>query len=214
MRKKIIVFVGFILMTVAFSMFQCKKYNPPIYDLNSIDATLKRITGKELCQGDIHCHLTLENIYSQEDTVSIAFDSLAMVVSTNYLYSYSFNRSMPGIQSAYAKSPPPDVCEKITDIIIISNKNYSTKYPAGSNLKGIISVRDNNNDIFSGNTTIDEMIENLSLWNYSEYWRDSHSLYTFNIPPETEEIHEITIIYQTEKNQIHTAVLKNIMILK
>ena len=200
-------------MTAVFSIFCCE-VKPETYDFKSIDATLKRIIGKELCQGDIHCHFVLEDIYSQDDTVAISFDSLAIVVSTMYSISYSFNRNMPGIQSVYAKSPPSDVCEKITDIIIASNKDYSVKYPAGSNLKGIISVRDNNNDVFVGNTTIDDMIENLSLWNFREFWRDAHLLYTFNTPPDTEKVHEITITYKTEKNQVHTTVIKNVMILK
>ena len=207
MKRKIIVFAGFILMTLIFSMFRCgcKPYN---YSLDSIDAGLKRITGTHINTVYNYPYYALEDIYSQDDTVAIAFDSLAIEVWTKYSTVYAFNRNLPGIQSAYATSIRI-IYEKITDIIITSNKDYSAEYPSGSNLKGLISVI---HSLDMAAMTVDNMIEMFSL--YDGWQWDYSLLYTFNTPPDTEEVHDITIIYKTEKNQEFTAVVKNVKILK
>ena len=208
MRKKVTVFAGFILMTFVFSMFRCGCNRD--YGLNSIDASLKRITRTAL-DSDGDSYFVLKDVYNQADTVSIAFDSLAIEVKINYnLLSHNFNRNLPGIQSAYATSILYNY-EKITDIIITSNKDYSVIYPAGTNLKIIVSVR--GSYYVQGEKTVDDVIESGRI--YGEHKSDPPPLlYTFDIPPETEEVHEITIKYITEKNQVFTAVIKNVKILK
>jgi len=222
MRKKIIVFASFILMTFVFSMFRCGLFavKDEMYNLKSINASLKRITGTELRvdTDSTTCYLVLEDIYNQNNIASIAFDSLAIMVKTDYYFaSYAFNRNFPGIQSAYAIPPYHEIYETVTDIIITSNKNYSGKYPAGSNLKEIVSIVPkwySSNCFVNEITTIDTIIKVFSLREYGRGWYESQLLYLFNIPPETEEVHEITIKYITEKNQVFTAVVKNVKILK
>jgi len=210
MKKKVVVFAGFILMTLLFTIFRCgcEKY---IYDLNSIETSLKCITGTELYVDTMpdSRYFVLEDIYSQGDTVAIAYDSLAIIVKTNYsrLAAYNFYKNLPGIQSAYAYKPYV-YYENITDIIITSNKDYSNQYPAGSNLKKVISVNSHGYYVYNVKT-IDEMIKDIS-----PSWEAPHLLYTFNTPPETEDVHEITIRYKTEKNQVFSAVVKNVKILK
>jgi len=216
MRKKIIVFAGFILMTVGFSMVQCRFGGKEFHDLKSIDASLKRIVETSLFVDtipDSH-RLVLEDVHSQNNIVAIHFDSLAIEVKTNYSKGYYvFNRNFPGIQSAYAFGKTTEIYEKITDVIITSNKNYNTQYPAGSNLKDIITVGQkwsSSEYRVDVSTTIDTITKNRRV----DYWYESRLIYLFNTSPETEDVHEITIKYITEKNQVFTAVIKNVKILK
>ena len=211
MKRKVILFASFILMTGILSVFRCSCHHD--YGLNSIDASLKRIIGTELYVDTMpdSRYFILEDIYSQGDTVSIAFDSLVIMVETNYnMLSHNFYRNFPGIQSAYATSVSENY-EKVMDITIFSNKNYNAEYPAGSNLKGLISAHTGH--YVTDCMTIDDMIEEVS-WRDGWRWSGPPLLYTLNIPPETEEVHEITVRYRTEKNQIFSAVVKNVTILK
>ena len=205
MRKKIIVFAGFILMTVGFSMLWCSCQSN--FGLNSIDANLKRITGIKTSSADSNWHyFDFEDIYNQDDTIFVVFDSLAIEVKTNYhQLTRAFIREILMMENIESQN-----FEKVTDIIITSNKNYNAKYPSGSSLKELISVRrsHNVNDIM----TVDNMIEESS--HYDRWWYFPPLLYTFNTPPETEEVHDITIKYITEKRQMAIATVKNVMILK
>jgi hypothetical protein len=220
MRKKIIVFAGFILMTVVFSTFRCFCFGgggDEFYDLKSIDANLKHVVGTELWVDTVpYIHrLVLEDIYHQDDTISIAFDSLAIMVKTSYYkLPRKFNGNIHGIQLAHATPSILIIYESITDIIITSNKNYNAKYPAESNLKEIITV---GQDWSSSVCRVDENITLDSL-TIDFPWRLNNGfprmLYLFNTPPDTEEVHEITIKYITEKGQMVSTVIKNIKILK
>ena len=198
MRKKIIVFAGFILMTFVFSMFRCTCKTD--HTLDSINARLCRITERETWSMTVN--FTFENIYRldeygyycQDDIISIAFDSLAIDVRTNYTASNNYNTSLAMVKQTH---------ERVIDIVIISNKNYNANYPAGSNLKEIISVWSFDTFI----RTIDAMLESVS--NVPDY-----GYYMFNIPPETEEIHDITIIYRTDRKRVLIDVIQNVKILK
>jgi hypothetical protein len=216
MRKKIIVFAGFILMMAVFSIFRCsckeKKYN-----LESLNIKLKRITGTKLSNNGSY-ELTMEDIADRRDDsyvsyrgngTSVPYDCLAIEVSVKsvYLVANDFNRNIPGISLAYALTRPDTWYEKITDIIITSNKDYNFEYQAGTNLKNILSVRKNTHKKDATNS-IGDVLQNL-------YARGGmYILFTFDIPPETEEVHEITIKYVTENGQIVSTVAKNVMILK
>jgi len=181
MRKKITVFAGFILMTVGFSMvnFSCRAKK---YDLESISVSLWRATGLRADGSFIY-----DPVYNPNGITAITFDSLAISVSGNYTNSNSLSWE-PLRRSKH---------EKVIDIIITSNKNYNAKYPAGSNLKGIMSAN---------GKTIDAMLKY-----YSNVPPDP--FYTFNTPPETEEVHDITFIYRTKKQKF-IDVIKNVKILK
>jgi len=197
MRKKIIVFAGFILMTVGFSMFQCSCKQD--YTLDSVDMIPLRITEKEAetLIGIVSSprYFNYRNIYRQDEIATISFDSLAIIVNINYVWSSPYNET-------FFKMPVTR--EKIIDIIITSNKNYNANYPAGSNLKGIISVWHSGIYDFS---TIDAVLKELSVVPSPLY-------YMFNTPPETEEIHDLTIIFRTDRKRIVTTTVKNVKILK
>ena len=207
MRKKIIVFAGFILMTVGFSMFHssCKEKK---YNIESLNAKLKHITGTKLSNDGFY-ELTMEDVADNIRTVSsVPYNSLAIEVRVKvYLVANHFNRNIPGISSAYAFTPPDTWYEKITDIIITSDKDYNSEYQAGTNLKNILSVRKGTykKDAIS---SIDEVLQNLYAG------KNGMLLFTFDIPPETEEVHKITITFVTENNNVITTTLQNVKILK
>ena len=187
MKKKVVVFAGFILIIMGFSTvhFSCEKKK---YDLTSIEAILKHIIVR--ADGDFD----YEYIFNPNGITSIAFDSLLIDVEAVYEQSNSLSWEFLR-KSKY---------EKVTDIIITSNKNYNAQYPAGTNLKGIISAWAQYTS--SGYGTIDAMLKYTSNLPYDVS-------YMFNTPPYTEEVHDITIIYKTKKQKFST-VVKNVKILK
>lgn len=125
-----------------------------------------------------------------QDTLAIRYDSLGIDITTVNEYYLAHNSQFKKsflISSCVAQQTDAKF-ERIVDIIVTSNKNYSSNLPKGSDLSGIMNIT-------YGNSPDGVNFESF-LTSYDCKQRDV--LLRFLSPPDNDEVHTITITYITE----------------
>jgi len=143
-----------------------------------------------------------ETILPENGIAQIRYDSLRIQVTNETKIVLNTIKIPFGIESAYAFQVEENY-ELITDIAITSNHDYANDYPAGTNLNDILTI---SND--------------YQTWtSFNDFFAHFYSLsdklfFTFKIPPTTNQVHELTIRYTTEKNRKFAATVSNLLITK
>lgn len=188
--KVIVIYLFFVVLAVVINA--CDGRESGQYKLSEINSIALRLV--DIKTNDIHPD---EEYYSTVayinllDTVAIRYDSLGIDVTTTNEYfaqNFQFNNS-DFIQSCYAKDLSYSF-EKIVDIIVTSNKDYSSNFPKDSDLSGIMNIT-------HGHYTNGISFESF-LTSYDCV--QSNVLLRFISPPDNDEVHTITIKYVTENN--------------
>ena len=132
-----------------------------------------------------------------QDTLAIRYDSLGIDITTRTEYFITQNSQFNNssfINSCYAQKTQVNY-ERIVDIIVTSNKDYSNNLPKGSDLSGIMNIT-------YGHSPNGINIESfLTSYNCEQL----NVILRFLSPPDSDEVHTITIIYVTEHgNEVET----------
>ena len=202
MKKIVIIVISYIIFSVLFDSCWQK---PDYYKLSSINSKLFRITGFEtvgLAQIQTY---SVEDVNVSEDTLKIRYDSIGIEINTENLLAQStvFQHNSFGISPVYALEKVIEY-EKIVDIIITSDKDYNSFYPAGTDLKQIFMISEEHN---VSATHISNFLQNYDARIKTVFLK---LLYA----PEKEEVHTIKIKYKTENNNEYETTVKSVMILK
>ncbi len=152
------------------------------FGLASIDATPKRITGIELLGTNQTAYYTIET-YATEPN-GIRYDSIGIDIF-NTLEQLALHTKMDFFTSAFACSPATNY-DLLADMSITSTQDYNDNYPAGRDLKEIMSIREGYR--LEG-SDIPTYLSNAEL-------KEGNLFLTFEFPPSQTRTHDITITYR------------------
>lgn len=152
------------------------------FGLASIDAEPKRITGIELLGTFQTAYYTIET-YATE-TNGIRYDSIGIDIF-NTIEQIALHTKMDFFISAFACSPASNY-ELLADLTITSSQDYIDNYPAGHDLKEIMSIREGYQ--LEG-SYIPTYLSNAEL-------KEGNLFLTFEFPPSQTRTHDITITYK------------------
>jgi hypothetical protein len=152
------------------------------FGLASIDAEPKRITGIELLGTYQTAYYTIET-YATE-TNGIRYDSIGIDIF-NTIEQIALHTKMDFFNSAFACSPASNY-ELLADMTITSSQDYIDNYPAGYDLKEIMSIREGYQ--LEG-SYIPTYLSNAEL-------KEGNLFLTFEFPPSQTRTHDITITYR------------------
>lgn len=192
--KIITVYLIFTVLSVIISACGGEAYYYNVSEMHSRAVRLEDI----LTEADYHNfeHYSTTQCNNLVDTVAIRYDSLGFEVTIAYeeLIAQNIQSNKSSfIQSCYADETVD--FEKIVDVIVFSNKDYSHDYPKGSDLSVIMNIA-------TGNSTDGVSLESYLSY-YFSYW--DNVLLRFLSPPDVEQVHTITIKYITENgNEFET----------
>jgi len=167
-----------------------------------INAEAQRILNYERYEYAEDSICITETILPENGIAQIRYDSLRIQVTNETKIVLNTIKIPFGIESAYAFEVEENY-ELLTDITITSNQDYAIDYPAGTNL----------NDILTISSDYDQWPSVNEYLNNTRYLPEMF-FFTFTIPPTTNQVHELTIRYTTDKNRIFSAVLSNLLITK
>jgi hypothetical protein len=200
--KKSILFFSIILFSIFIneSCNPCKGTDSIDYNTIAITGNANFITGIETSSDE-----KFFNINPFEgDTFKVRYDSLAITVVPEFEFSYNkqdINFTF-GITKVMACSPAVNY-DVIFDVIIKSDKDYNSAYPAGSNLTSLMAVHFNR---LVRPNNIDEALIGRNLYD--------ESLFTFTQPPSDTSVRSITIKYILTNGLEFSTTVKGIKIMQ
>ena len=192
--KIITIYLTFTVLSVIISSCGGEAY---YYNVNEMHSRALRLEDI-ITETDYHNfeHYSTIQCNNLLDTVAIRFDSIGFEVTIEYeelIAHYIQSNKLSFIQSCHADETVS--FEKIVDIKVYSNKDYSQNYPKGSNLSMIMNIA-------KGNSTNGVSFKSYLL-SYHESWHNV--LLRFISPPDVEQVHTFTIKYITENgNEFET----------
>jgi hypothetical protein len=134
MNKKVFtIFIGYFLLTVITGLISCDDNCGPFpnkFKVTSIDWNTYRVT------------LSADNIALSEITTGVAFNQFGIHLKpkTQSYFSFIIN-SCSLTTGLYACSPlEPTTDDKIIDIEITADKDFSNEYPQGTDLSGLFDI--------------------------------------------------------------------------
>lgn len=185
MKKIIIVLSTWIFFCVGSAITpSCESCNegPFNFKLVSIAADVKKISGIELVGSQQVAYYTTETYVAQ--TNGIRYDSIGIdLFHTIELLSYDTRINF--LNAAFACSPATNY-QQLADMQIMSSENYSEGYPAGSDLKELMTIRQGYQ--LQGRYIL-AFLSNAEL-------TEENLFFTFEFPPSQTKIHDITITYR------------------
>jgi len=197
MNKRLITLLAILIFPLLFN--SCGEQN---IILIRIYAEAQRILNYERYEYAEDSLCITETILPENGIAQIRYDSLRIQVTNETKIVLNTIKIPFGIESAYAFEVEENY-ELITDIAITSNQDYSNDYPAGTNLNDILTI---SSEYYQWPSIDDYLNNQIDLFG---------TLYfTFKVPPTTNQVHEITIRYTTEKNRIFAATVSNLLITK
>lgn len=197
MNKRLITLIVILIFPLLFN--SCGEHDIILIRIN---AEAQRIVNYEKYEYATDSFCITQTILPDNGIAQIRYDSLRIQVSNETKIVLNTIKIPFGIESAYAMEIDEDE-ELITDISITSDKDYSIDYPAGTNLKDILTI---SNEYYQW-TSIDDYLINTR-------YLPEMLFFTFKTPPSTNQVHELTIRYTTEKNRKFAATLNNLLITK
>jgi len=197
MNKRLITLLAILILPMLFN--SCGERDVILIRIN---AKAQRIVGHEIYGYSDDSICISEPILTGNEITRIRYDSLSIQVTNETKIVFNSIKIPFDIESAYAFEVEENY-ELITDIAITSNQDYTNDYPAGTNLKDILTI---SNDYYTW----------PSIDDYLNHMFDFYDIlyFTFKIPPTTNQVHEITIRYTTENNRKFAATLSNLLITK
>jgi hypothetical protein len=185
MKKIVIVLSTWTLLWLGLALVQaCDPcdYGPYNFGLASIDAEVKRITGIELLGTYQTAYYTIETYATS--TKGIRYDSIGIDLF-NTIKQIAFDTNIDFLNSAFACSPATNY-ELLADMTITSSEDYIDNYPAGHDLKEIMSIREG------------YQLEGSYIPTYLSYaeLKEGNLFLTFEFPPSQTRTHNITITYR------------------
>ena len=195
MNKRLITLIVILIFPLLFN--SCGEQDIILIRIN---AEAQRIVNYEKYEYATDSFCITQTILPENGITSIRYDSLRIQVTNETKIVLNTIKIPFGIESAYALTVEENY-ELITDIAITSNKDYTNDYPVGTNLKDILTF---SIDDFQY-TSFDNLLKEMTFLPY-------RLTFTFKIPPTTNQVHELTIRYTTEKNRKFAATLSNLLI--
>ena len=181
MKKVIVILSTWTFFCIGLAIIQscdtCGDDGPYNYRLVSITGEAKRING-----------IGLVGEYSVKpfllSTKETRYDSIGINI-INRVESVAFTTKGYFFNSAFACEPVINF-ERLKDINITSSEDYANLYPAGTDLKEIMSVREG------------YQVQGMSILTYlsNAELRHGNLFFTFDIPPATTKVHNLTITYK------------------
>jgi hypothetical protein len=131
-RKVFTIFIGHFLLTVVTGLISCDDCGPfhDKFKVTSIDWNAYRVT------------LSADNITLSEITNGVTFDQLGIDLKPKTQTYFSFIINNYNLTTGlYACSPiEPTTDDKIINIEITANKDFSDEYPQGTDLSGLFDI--------------------------------------------------------------------------
>ncbi len=191
------------MLSTSLGIFQsCCNPDPINYRLKSVTGGVERIVGVEYL-GDYR-----EEYYETEPYAysvdGIAYDSLGILL-INDIETFSSNSKGEVFFNSYACSPAENY-EMLADLIIISNHDYTSSFPSGTNLKDLMSIRQGFNSFLVAGESILAFLTNGEIV--------GNSYITFNVPPDENNIHDLTIKFVLRDGREYSTILQGLKINK
>ncbi|MCU0382998.1 MAG: hypothetical protein MUF68_02925 [Cyclobacteriaceae bacterium] len=202
MKKILIVFFTLTFsITIVGILQSCCNPDPLNFIIRSISAKIEKITDVKYSKVYFTDNYITESI--NHENKLIRYDSIGIVVQVDQ-ESITINAEGSVFNQSLACSPSESY-EALADIIIISDKDYSSNFPAGSNLKDLFTMRSNYN-LYE--------VKGDSIQSYLDEMYSSTYLYflTLNAPPDEEKSHNITIEFVTMNGTRHSAEINSLVI--
>jgi hypothetical protein len=191
-----VIFLSFLVLIVVIDACEGKETGQfRLSEINSIALRLLEIKTRTIEPYEEY-YSTIAYI-NLSDTLEIRYDSLGIDITTGTEYFLTQNSQFNNtsfINSCYANDQQYSY-EKIVDIIVTSNKDYSNNLPKGSDLSGIMNIT-------YGHSPNGINIESfLTSYNCEQL----NVILRFLSPPDSDVVHTITIKYITEHgNEVET----------
>lgn len=170
----------FILILVQPSCMPCNNDPVKLYT-RALKGEKYRIDGIEQDNGIEYFQI----VAPADDAEGISFDELAIEIHNDY-YAFCPNplKSSYGLSSAFACSPN-EYYSIVNKIEITSSEDYNEEYPKGTDLKGIMRVRQG---LYIEGHEVEAYMNNMELYS-------SLFLYNFIAPPSEDKVHDLTFKY-------------------
>jgi hypothetical protein len=186
MMKKIAIILGTwmffcFLLAIVQSCDRCDD-GPFNYRLVSINGEVKRITGIELLGSYQTANYIVEEYVGQ--TNGVRYDSIGIDIF-NTVELLAYDNEVDFFESAFACSPVTNF-ELLADMTIISSSDYTDSYPAGTDLKEIMLIREG----------YQQQGSNISAYLSNAELTEGNLFLTFEFPPSQNRAHDITITYK------------------
>jgi hypothetical protein len=128
----------FLLLTVSCEIFDddCGPFNNYNYKITGFETNLKQVVYIDSVNQDVQLS-SPENdtLYFDELAIQMIPDTESYTAQAKHKLNFSFS------ETAYACSPPiPSSEDKITDIQIFSNKNYSNEFSSQENISELFDI--------------------------------------------------------------------------
>jgi hypothetical protein len=201
MKKGIVMLSAWTVLCIGVAIFQscdtCGDDGPFNYRLASIAGEVKKIDGVRLVgtpqpEYNIKPYLSSRkaNHYDSIGIEIIHTVEPAAFTTKGYLFN-----------SAFACDPVISY-ERLGDINIASSEDYTTAYPAGTDLKEIMSVREG------------YQVQGITIPTYlsKSQLGDRNLFFTFNIPPSTTKTHNLSIKYRLSDGREYEAFIEGLTI--
>lgn len=191
-RTVLLVVSGYVMQVLLVTFSSCDHCSGGVVHLDAVTVDAYRIMGVER-NGDSHFdRFIVEN--SAIDR-GIRYDSLAIILSNQ---THMAVHSEGLINSLYACDPAVDF-ERVESISIVSDSDYNSLYPAGSNLAEVLSLRAN------------RYVKFFKSLKEEPYLDESEYFLTFDLPPSRSATHNLLVTYELEDRTV-TATLNNLII--
>jgi hypothetical protein len=185
MKKVVIIWSTWTFLCIGLAVIQsCDSCDdgPFNFRLVAIEGEVKKITGIELLGSYQTPYYTFETYITRIN--GIRYDSIGIDIS-NTIELLAYDTKANFFNSAFACSPATNY-DLLADITIISSEDYIESYPAGSDLKEIMSIRQGY-QLQGG--YIPTYLSNAEL-------TEGNQFLTFEFPPSQTKTHDITITYK------------------
>jgi len=184
MKKVIVILSTWTFFCIGLALFQscatCGKDGPYNFRLVSIAGEAKRIDEIKLVGSPQSEYNVKPYLSSSKGT---RYDSIGIDI-LNSVESVAFTTKGSFFNSAFACDPAIEF-PRLKDINITSSEDYANIYPAGTDLKEIMSVREG------------YQVQGMPILTYLPYagLRHGNLFFTFDVPPATSKVHNLTIKY-------------------
>jgi len=195
MRKTIFILIAWIALPTGLGVFQaCCNPQPNNFVLKSIGGNAMRITGRAVSTSWPQERFIFEPYRSSGHGVS--YDSLGIEIQHEVESLVSLQVS--GLVTPLFACSPVDNYEYLRDLVVTSNRDYNRLFPAGSNLKDLLSFRRGGFGMYPvQGSPASLFIANLEL-------SQSGIFITFKAAPDARAVHNLTVKYILVNNREYT----------